>query len=90
MLISVFPTEVGGLVALLYDHVLTLDQEIRLIWKAPNTFVKWMFLVTRYLSEACLLALANGAHIDFPCILFPQVLKLYNQKCQGSTIRTMT
>jgi len=49
----------GGLVALLYDHVLTLDQEIRLIWKAPNTFVKWMFLVTRYLSEGCLLALAN-------------------------------
>jgi Family of unknown function (DUF6533) len=63
--------EVGGLVTLLYDHALTLDQEITLIWKAPSSFVKWVFLVNRYLSEVCLLAVANGACFCLPCICFP-------------------
>jgi len=49
----------SGLVALLYDHVLTFDQEIQLVWKAPSSFVKWIFLANRYLSEVCLLAVAN-------------------------------
>lgn len=53
------PEEVSGLVVLLYDHVLTLDQEIQLYWKAPSSFVKWIFLANRYISEACLLAVAN-------------------------------
>ncbi|KAI9510915.1 hypothetical protein F5148DRAFT_1281376 [Russula earlei] len=49
----------AGLVALLYDHALTLSDEIRLIWTAPRSFAKWMFLVNRYLSEVCLVAVAN-------------------------------
>jgi hypothetical protein len=65
------PEEVGGLVALLYDHLLTLDQEVRLIWQAPGSFVKWVFLANRYLSEVCLLAVANGVYFAFPCIYFP-------------------
>ncbi|KAH9986753.1 hypothetical protein BJV74DRAFT_844059 [Russula compacta] len=50
---------VAGLVALLYDHVLTLNDEIQLIWSAPRSFAKWIFLVNRYLSTVCLLAVAH-------------------------------
>ncbi|KAI0295877.1 hypothetical protein B0F90DRAFT_1820310 [Multifurca ochricompacta] len=50
---------VAGAVVVLYDHVLTFDDEIRLIWKAPSSFIKWIFLVNRYLTEVCLLAIAN-------------------------------
>ena len=48
---------------MLYDHVLTFGDEVRLIWAAPRSFPKWMFLVNRYLTEVCLLAVANGACI---------------------------
>ena len=51
---------------MLYDHVLTFDDEVRVIWTAPRSFAKWMFLLNRYLSEVCLLAVANGAYIAFP------------------------
>ncbi|OCH85705.1 hypothetical protein OBBRIDRAFT_838763 [Obba rivulosa] len=37
-----------GLVALAYDHTLTFGDEVSLIWTAPNSFAKWIFLVNRY------------------------------------------
>jgi hypothetical protein len=57
---------VAGLVVVLYDHVLTFGDEVRLIWAAPRSFAKWIFLVNRYLTEVCLLAVANGACIAVP------------------------
>ncbi len=48
---------------MLYDHILTFDDEIRVIWTAPNSFVKWIFLINRYAAELCLLAVTNRAYI---------------------------
>ena len=52
--------KVAGLAALLYDHALTISDEIRLIWAAPRSFLKWIFLLNHYLSEVCLIVTANG------------------------------
>ncbi|TFY71619.1 hypothetical protein EVG20_g1396 [Dentipellis fragilis] len=49
-----------GLVLLLHDHVLTLPQEVSLIWKAPSSFAKYAFLVNRYLVPASLILVATG------------------------------
>ncbi|KAJ6534839.1 hypothetical protein B0H19DRAFT_1271529 [Mycena capillaripes] len=39
----------AGLVLLLYDHVLTLDDEVEHIWSAPTTLAKILFLILRYM-----------------------------------------
>jgi len=49
----------AGLVAMFYDHALTFSDEVRLIWTAPPSFAKWMFLANRYLTVVCLVAVAN-------------------------------
>jgi len=49
----------AGLVAMLYDHALTFGDEVRLIWTAPSSFVKWVFLTNRYLTGVCLVGVAN-------------------------------
>jgi len=49
----------AALVALLYDHALTIGDEIRLVWTAPRSFLKWTFLINHYLAEVCLIAIAN-------------------------------
>ncbi|KAJ6535904.1 hypothetical protein DFH09DRAFT_97645 [Mycena vulgaris] len=38
----------AGHVVLLYDHVLTFDDEVEYIWSAPNTLAKILFLILRY------------------------------------------
>ncbi|KAJ3564323.1 hypothetical protein NP233_g8369 [Leucocoprinus birnbaumii] len=48
----------AGLVALVYDHILTLPSEISLIWPAPSSYAKYIFLFNRYLVPTCLLAIA--------------------------------
>ncbi|KAI0259229.1 hypothetical protein BC834DRAFT_974468 [Gloeopeniophorella convolvens] len=48
-----------GLVTVLYDHALTFDDELRLIWRAPNSFAKWIILSNRYITEIALIAVAN-------------------------------
>ncbi|KAN0107002.1 hypothetical protein V8E52_010604 [Russula decolorans] len=48
-----------GLVALLYDHVLTFGDEVNLIWTAPRSFLTWTFLINHYLVEVSLIAVAN-------------------------------
>ncbi|KAF8482493.1 hypothetical protein DFH94DRAFT_727507 [Russula ochroleuca] len=50
---------VAGLAALLYDHALTIGDEIRLIWASPRSFLKWIFLINHYFSEVCLIVSAN-------------------------------
>ncbi|CAL1708226.1 unnamed protein product [Somion occarium] len=49
---------VAGLVVLLYDHVLTFNDEVSLVWRAPASFPKYAFLFNRYLVLGCLLAVA--------------------------------
>ncbi|KAJ6535908.1 hypothetical protein DFH09DRAFT_97674 [Mycena vulgaris] len=39
----------AGYVALLYDHVLTFDDEVEYVWSAPNTLAKILFLMLRYM-----------------------------------------
>ncbi|KAI0313001.1 hypothetical protein OF83DRAFT_592264 [Amylostereum chailletii] len=48
-----------GLVCLCYDHVQTFPDEVVLVWKAPNSIAKWIFLFNRYLVLGCLLAIAH-------------------------------
>lgn len=47
-----------GFVVLLYDHVLTFVDEVKLIWAAPVSFPKYAFLFNRYLVLACMLGVA--------------------------------
>ncbi|KAK7685325.1 hypothetical protein QCA50_011689 [Cerrena zonata] len=49
----------AGLVVLLYDHILTFSEEIRLVWHAPHSFAKYAFLFNRYLVLSCLLPVAH-------------------------------
>ncbi|KAI0373499.1 hypothetical protein BV20DRAFT_740331 [Pilatotrama ljubarskyi] len=47
-----------GLIVLLYDHCLTLADEVAYIWPAPATFAKYTFLLNRYAVLGTLLAVA--------------------------------
>ncbi|EPT04973.1 hypothetical protein FOMPIDRAFT_46296 [Fomitopsis schrenkii] len=47
-----------GLVVLLYDHVLTFADEVRLVWLAPRSLAKYAFLLERYLVLGTLLCVA--------------------------------
>ncbi|KAF8840384.1 hypothetical protein BDN67DRAFT_968569, partial [Paxillus ammoniavirescens] len=38
----------AGFSCLVYDYILTLDQEVKFIWKAPWSITKVIFLVNRY------------------------------------------
>ncbi|TCD64734.1 hypothetical protein EIP91_003690 [Steccherinum ochraceum] len=48
----------AGLAVLLYDHLLTLDVEIKYVWRAPPSLPKIAFLFNRYMVLGCLLAIA--------------------------------
>ncbi|KAJ7677055.1 hypothetical protein DFH06DRAFT_1429128 [Mycena polygramma] len=39
----------AGVVVLLYDHLLTFDDEVEYIWKAPASLEKTLFLLLRYI-----------------------------------------
>ncbi|KAL6304074.1 hypothetical protein BKA93DRAFT_307468 [Sparassis latifolia] len=41
-------SSVAALAWLIFDIVITLDQEVEFIWKARWTFPKCLYLVTRY------------------------------------------
>ncbi|KAG8766812.1 hypothetical protein FRC12_006634 [Ceratobasidium sp. 428] len=47
--------EIASLVFLLYDHVITIDQEVERIWKAPWSLPKVLFLFNRYTGPISLL-----------------------------------
>ncbi|KAG8717796.1 hypothetical protein FRC08_006629 [Ceratobasidium sp. 394] len=44
----------AGYVVLLYDHLLTLDDEIELIWSRPGNAVSVIFLANRYMTPLVL------------------------------------
>lgn len=45
----------AGLVILLWDHFLTVHDEVELIWRAQLSFPKLLFLFNRYVVPACLI-----------------------------------
>ncbi|KAJ7898548.1 hypothetical protein B0H14DRAFT_3853003 [Mycena olivaceomarginata] len=46
----------AGLVIILYDHLITLDDEVEHIWSAPRTVAKTLFLLLRYMVPIFLTA----------------------------------
>lgn len=51
---------VAGLVTLLYDHFLTFDDEVKLIWKAKMSLPKLLFLFNRYVVPTMMVMKTNG------------------------------
>ncbi|EJD03269.1 uncharacterized protein FOMMEDRAFT_156655 [Fomitiporia mediterranea MF3/22] len=47
-----------GLVIVLYDHMITFHDEVRLIWQARSSFAKWLFLCNRYMVPTTLIWVA--------------------------------
>ncbi|KAG2098103.1 hypothetical protein BD769DRAFT_1513480 [Suillus cothurnatus] len=47
----------AGLVVLLWDHFLTIHDEVELIWRARLSFPKLLFLFNRYVVPTCLIIL---------------------------------
>jgi hypothetical protein len=47
---------------LLYDHVLTLGDEVKYIWSAPTTLAKILFLTLRYMVPAFMTVETISAH----------------------------
>ncbi|KZV72087.1 hypothetical protein PENSPDRAFT_650014 [Peniophora sp. CONT] len=66
----------AGLVILLHDHLLTLSEEVNLIWRAPRSFAKFAFLGNRYLVLAALIDINIGSS-GLTSLAFT------NQVCQG-------
>jgi len=40
----------ASFVVLLYDHVLTFDDEVRYVWRGNKKLVTWLFFINRYLT----------------------------------------
>ncbi len=59
-----YPHIAIGLMVLLYDHILTFADEVKLIWTAPATYAKYIFLLNRYTVLGTLLAVAYGTSIS--------------------------
>jgi hypothetical protein len=49
-----------GAVVLLYDHIITLPDEYRFVWKARPSFAKYAFLVNRYAVPAVMVLMLSG------------------------------
>ncbi|KAF8503134.1 hypothetical protein JB92DRAFT_814090 [Gautieria morchelliformis] len=45
---------VASLAFLLYDHVITLDDEVVNVWNRPRSLSRWLFIWTRYFGLASL------------------------------------
>ncbi|KAJ7675101.1 hypothetical protein B0H17DRAFT_1081781 [Mycena rosella] len=46
---------VGSATVLVYDHFITIDQEINLVWKKDWSFLKCVFIFHRYLGFLCVM-----------------------------------
>lgn len=45
---------------LLYNHILTLGDEVQFIWRAPTTIPKVLFLLQRYIVPLVIIMTVNG------------------------------
>ena len=50
----------AGTVVLLYDHIITLPDEYRFVWKANSSFAKYAFLLNRYVVPSVMLLVLCG------------------------------
>ena len=50
----------AGVVVLLYDHIITLPDEYRFVWKANPSFAKYAFLLNRYVVPSVMLLVLSG------------------------------
>ncbi|KAJ7201900.1 hypothetical protein GGX14DRAFT_571163 [Mycena pura] len=64
----------AGLAALLYNHLLTLDDEVEYIWSAQNTVAKMLFLVLRYMVPLFLVAQTVAVTQQYLPILYDSPL----------------
>ncbi|KDQ16434.1 hypothetical protein BOTBODRAFT_53927 [Botryobasidium botryosum FD-172 SS1] len=56
----------AGIILLFYDHALTFESEVRLVWKAPLSIAKVAFLMARYITPIIsILAFAVPLHSSF-------------------------
>ncbi|PAV19001.1 hypothetical protein PNOK_0584500 [Pyrrhoderma noxium] len=54
-----------GLICMLYDHILTFDDEVEIIWNARPSFAKKLFILNRYgvaITQTCIAGFLN--HYD--------------------------
>lgn len=51
----------AGAIVLLYDHLITLPDEYRFIWKAKSSFAKYAFLLNRYAVLSVMMLALPGA-----------------------------
>lgn len=47
-----------GLTVVFWDHICTFSDEVQLIWTAPRSLVKTLFLANRYMTLACMILAA--------------------------------
>jgi len=59
-----------GLVFLIYDHIISIGDEVELVWKAKWTFAKAIFLLVRY-AVPCALIVYNYEVVDMKSLHKP-------------------
>jgi len=60
---SVLESIVAGITLLFYDHALTFGAEVQLVWKAPFSIAKVLFLLARYITPVTsIIALVAPLH----------------------------
>lgn len=57
------PRTAVGVVALLWDHIITFPTELRLVWTRPFTGPKAVFLFLRYVVSGSQIVIAYGASL---------------------------
>ncbi|PPQ71956.1 hypothetical protein CVT24_007921 [Panaeolus cyanescens] len=66
--------ELSSIVLLYYDYFLTLDVEIRYVWQTPLTFLKVLYIVSRYITFIDTFINAwrefNWVATDVQCLLY--------------------
>ncbi|KII83973.1 hypothetical protein PLICRDRAFT_46746 [Plicaturopsis crispa FD-325 SS-3] len=70
----------SGVTVLTYDHILTFNEELNLIWRSKIGLVSWIFLFNRYLVPALLAVdIYENFYLDMP----------YHQEIQFCKLWTM-
>lgn len=44
----------AGFAVLVYDHFLTISEEVEYIWKRPKNVISWIFFFNRYFTPIVL------------------------------------
>ncbi|KAF8841961.1 hypothetical protein BDN67DRAFT_1010221 [Paxillus ammoniavirescens] len=80
---------VSAAVIVLYDHILSLDQEVDLIWKRPDSLVSMLYFLNRYVGDAIIiLSAALNVSTTFSVKVGVIVLLLIDQELTSGPRRT--